>query len=420
MVSGYIEWFIPDHLKKDLQAARVARQLIVFTQIAPLFFLPNLIKWYKIGCFDLALSMFVVMIVVSLVIPLVLKWNGSTAITGNGIMAALAWHFTILPYYTGGLLSSSLAWNLVLPVFATTFVSFRSMLFWSAVMLAEIAAFIVMHLQGIPLPAVPMSEGQMLESQIANTLGPFGALCVSLYFNDRGLKQAFLMQQKAQQVALDEQNQSQREIEKMAQNLGRSFEKVRESAGELARISEEIAGMAKDNVGSAEEADRVMKESEDMVRQANESMAELTGSMEEISNASKETSKIMRTIDEIAFQTNLLALNAAVEAARAGEAGAGFAVVAGEVRNLALKSAQSAKNTAGLIENTVSKIEGGNQLVSHTSGKISDLSERVGRVVELMGKIAACSAEQAKGVDGIRHAVGDLNRLVDISGSGGD
>ena len=112
--------------------------------------------------------------------------------------------------------------------------------------------------------------------------------------------------------------------------------------------------MTKQNAGNTQEADNLMTETKNVVDRASRSMAELTSSMSEISNASQETSKIIKTIDEIAFQTNLLALNAAVEAARAGEAGAGFAVVADEVRNLAMRAADAARNTAGLIERTVS------------------------------------------------------------------
>jgi methyl-accepting chemotaxis protein len=139
--------------------------------------------------------------------------------------------------------------------------------------------------------------------------------------------------------------------------------------------------------------------------------------MKEISIASEQTAKIIKTIDEIAFQTNLLALNAAVEAARAGEAGAGFAVVAGEVRNLAMRAAEAAKNTAGLLEGTVKKIQSGSNMVSKTNedfGKVAAGSKKVGGLV---GEIAAASREQAQGIEQINIAMAEMDRVVQQNAS---
>jgi methyl-accepting chemotaxis protein len=145
---------------------------------------------------------------------------------------------------------------------------------------------------------------------------------------------------------------------------------------------------------------------------ANESMEELTGSMAEISGASEQTSRIIKTIDEIAFQTNLLALNAAVEAARAGEAGTGFAVVAEEVRNLAMRAAEAAKNTSQLIETTVKKVKEGQGVVTKANGAFTEVAESTGKVAGLVGEIAAASQEQAEGIEQINRAVTEMDRIV--------
>ena len=175
---------------------------------------------------------------------------------------------------------------------------------------------------------------------------------------------------------------------------------------------EEMSAMTKQNADHADQADNLMKETNRFVQDARQAMGELTDSMSAISSASQETSNIIKTIDEIAFQTNLLALNAAVEAARAGEAGAGFAVVADEVRNLALRAADAARNTAGLIEDTVKKVQGGTDTVTRTSDVFSKMVANADRTGGLIEEIAAASAEQAQGIDQLNAAVVDMDRII--------
>ena len=201
--------------------------------------------------------------------------------------------------------------------------------------------------------------------------------------------------------------------QEMAEGASQQAAAVEETSSSL----EEMASMTRQNAENASQANGLMKDAVSVVEAANQSMNRLTKSMAEISTASEETQKIIKTIDEIAFQTNLLALNAAVEAARAGEAGAGFAVVAEEVRNLAMRAAKAAQITEELIESTVRQIREGAEMVEQTNGEFSRVAVSVSKSGELIGEISAATSEQAMGIEQISKAVAEMDKVIQKNAS---
>ena len=190
------------------------------------------------------------------------------------------------------------------------------------------------------------------------------------------------------------------------------------SIEETSASLEEMAAMTRATTENAASADQIMTQTNRMADESSKAMDQTAESMTRIAESGAEISKIVKSIDEISFQTNLLALNAAVEAARAGEAGAGFAVVADEVRTLALRAAEAARNTQGLIEDTVRRIDEGTTLVGSTQEAFSKMTDLAAKAAGLIREIATASSEQSQGIGQINSAMGQMDRVVQETAAG--
>lgn len=202
------------------------------------------------------------------------------------------------------------------------------------------------------------------------------------------------------------------EVASGAQSLAQGATQQASSIQELSETITSISDAIKENSENAAEASEKANAAGTEVQEVNTMMSELVSAMHEISEFSGETKKIVKTIEDIAFQTNILSLNAAIEAARAGAAGKGFAVVAEEVRNLAGKSAEAAKNTTRIIESTVNSIVSGNQLCAEVAEKMNKVGETAGKVTVINNKIADSSKKAADSIVKVTIGVDQISNVV--------
>jgi len=187
------------------------------------------------------------------------------------------------------------------------------------------------------------------------------------------------------------------------------------SVEEISASLEEIASMVRQNSDNAQNASELVAQTGMTLDTTQKAMQRSQQANEEISMASNEINKIIKVIDDIAFQTNLLSLNAAVEAARAGDAGAGFAVVAGEVRGLAMRSAEASKRTAELIEQTIEKVREGMETFAETEKNFNMAVNQAQEVRQLVSQVAAASEEQSKGIEQINIGVSEMEKVIQMN-----
>ena len=266
--------------------------------------------------------------------------------------------------------------------------------------------------------AAPIAESASVLQQLADQnmtarvngeyQGDFAAIKNALNKTGDVLDQALTQVQRSVQQFRSASSQ----ISSGSQSLATATNQQAGSLEEVSSTVEELSSMTDQNAMNSNEAKGLSDTARDTAVNGKQSMDRLADAIQRIKVSADETAKIVKTIDEIAFQTNLLALNAAVEAARAGDAGKGFAVVAEEVRNLAQRSAEAAKNTAELIEGSVKNAESGVNLSEEVSGQLEQILEGSSKVNDIVSEIAVASSEQAKGIGQINQAIAQVNQVT--------
>lgn len=253
-----------------------------------------------------------------------------------------------------------------------------------------------------------MANGNLNVSTTVDYKGDFIALKNSL----NNIVSSFNDILKEMNSAAEEVASGARQVSDSSQALSEGSTEQASAVEELTASMTQIAAQTKQNAVNANQANELAVNAKENAETGNSQMKEMLQSMEEINESSSNISKIIKVIDEIAFQTNILALNAAVEAARAGQHGKGFAVVAEEVRNLAARSSNAAKETTVLIEGSIKKVEDGTKIANETAEALVKIVDGIEQTANLVADIAAASNEQATAIAQVNTGISQVSDVT--------
>ncbi len=240
------------------------------------------------------------------------------------------------------------------------------------------------------------------------------------YFITRGITSALMRTVTDLASCSDETASAAEQVAGGAQSLADGTSKTAAALEETSASLEEMGSMVKQTAASSSSAATLANEGREAGERGSQAMIELAKAIQDIKANADQTAKIVKTIDEIAFQTNLLALNAAVEAARAGDAGKGFAVVAEEVRNLAQRAGEAARNTATLIENSVKAADNGVNLAKGVNEIVAQSTTASRKINDLVAEIAASAKEVSQGIEQVSTAVRQMDQVTQGNAAGAE
>ncbi|MBK4510113.1 Tar ligand binding domain-containing protein [Enterobacter hormaechei] len=288
----------------------------------------------------------------------------------------------------------------------------------AAIFLTVIAVLVVIwqglqHLLLRPLNAImnhirTIASGDLTQNVAITGRNEMGQLAAGLH----EMQQSLVSTVSAVRGSTDSIYTGAGEIAAGSNDLSARTEQQAASLEETAASMEELTATVKQNSDNARQATLLAKNASETAARGGQVVNNVVRTMNDIADSSQQIAHITGVIDSIAFQTNILALNAAVEAARAGEQGRGFAVVAGEVRTLASRSAQAAKEIKGLIENSVSRVNTGSEQVSEAGATMKEIVAAVTRVTDIMAEISSASDEQSRGIEQVSLAVSQMDSVT--------
>jgi methyl-accepting chemotaxis protein len=264
-----------------------------------------------------------------------------------------------------------------------------------------------------PLDAVRRSMQSIAAGDLASPLPPSRQDELGLMITALGEMQSHLADIVGQvRHATDSIATASREVSVGSLDLSQRTEQTASSLQQAASSVHELTGTVRQSADAAQQANQLAGSAADVAARGGAVVADVVNTMNRISESSRKIADIIGVIDGIAFQTNILALNAAVEAARAGEQGRGFAVVAGEVRSLAGRSAEAAREIKSLINASVESVDSGSRLVAQAGSTMQDIVGSVQRVTNIIGEISAASREQSEGIAHINGSMSELDRMT--------